>query len=699
MDDKHLARLARLCGVQTAYRDADGALTEAEPRLLANVLRSRGALPDGVGAAEALRRRRRELWGRILEPAIVIWDAVAAAAADLRLPASAGGRFRCQLELEDGRRLGHEGKLAACPVVKSRRVEGDLYCVRRLSLPWDLPCGYHRLQVELPWAAVDSLLLAAPARAYAGPDGDARRWGVFMPLYALHRKTSWGAGDLGDLQALVDWTADRGGSAVETLPLLASLWELAAGPSPYEPATRLFWNEIYLDVEGIEHLAACDEARELVAQARAAGRVETLRKTPLVDHAAIMAFKRPILEALSRWCWAGRARHQLQMHLHDNPRARLFAQFRAVGEKQRAHWPHWPEALRQGYIAAGDFDPAVKRYHAYCQWQLDHQMRRLADAAAARGVALCLDYPLGVTRVGFDAWNEQGLFVDGVSLGAPPDPLFSKGQNWGFAPICPDAQRQTHYRYFRQAVAAHLRYAGMLRIDHVMGLYRQYWIPHGASARQGLYVRYPCDELMAVLTIESNRHKAVIIGENLGTVPAAVNKQMHAHRLHGLFVLPFAIDPSASPPVGSPPRDSVAMLNTHDMATFAGFWKATDIRLWQQLDLIDAALAAAMRRDRYDARRALVETLQAEHLLDAHVLLPQLIEAALAYLASTDARFLRINLEDLWCEPRAQNVPGTVNEHPNWRRRAGYSFEDWSTSPQVARIIGRVDQLRRQRMR
>lgn len=447
-----------------------------------------------------------------------------------------------------------------------------------------LPFGYHTLDG-------DTLLIHAPLEAFAP---DAKTWGIFLPLYAVPPN----GGDLGDLEAYMDWVHEMGGSVVATLPLLAAFDD---EPSPYSPVSRLFWNERYLDVEALPEYRGNRDLRELAAS--------------FVPDEGFERF----------------AKH-----------AREYAQFR------------------------GD-----ERYHLYVQYRMSQQMEQLA----ARG--LYLDFPLGVNGGGYDVQKYGHVFAKGVSVGSPPDAFFTKGQNWGFPPFHPEALRADRYRYFRAAIANHARHASILRLDHVMGLHRLFWIPDGMDAKDGVYVRYHDEELYAIVVLESVRNRCVIVGEDLGTVPEYVPKAMQRHGLRRMHVVQY------EGKVGTPPAASVASINTHDMPTFAAYRSGTDIDDRLEQDLLDDRGAKKEREARAKIRKRIQKKLGAGD---------DVLEQILCFLAESDAEVVLINLEDLWGETEPQNVPGMPEK--SWKQRFRLSLQQAQKDPRVMRILGSVAEAR-----
>ena len=689
--------VARLFNIQTIFYDTFGRLNRPPPEAILRVLRVLGAPVERMGDLhDALRQRRQFLFARGIEPVVIAWDGNPLEL-KLRLahPENAvEPRYRVTLEsgesFEGRCRIGDKTK----PV--ERHVEGARYLTQRIVLPDRLPFGYHRLKLQAGGRTFESQVLSAARQNYRAADFKLRPWGLFSPLYALVSEQSWGAGNFSDLESLVDFTAPIGGNFIGTLPLLATFLDEPFNPSPYAPVSRLFWNEFYLDVMRVPELRRSPAARAIIESSGFRSELDSLRAASLIEYRPLMALKRRVLEALLRTLMqrSSQRRTAFQHFIDTHPQARDYAAFRARAERERKPWEFWPAAQRDGRLDAGDYDAKAAQYHLYVQWLAQAQMHALGEKAKTSGQALYLDFPLGVNRDGYDVWREREAFALAASGGAPPDNFFTKGQNWGFPPLHPDGLRQQGYRYYIQCLRHHLRHAGMLRIDHVMGLHRLYWIPHGFGPAEGVYVHYPAEEFYAILSLESHRHQARIVGENLGTVPPYVNSALMQHGIHGMHVSQFCIaDPERAM---EDARGTVASLNTHDTPTFAGFWQECDIEDRIALSLLSPADAQMQRQERAAGRAALVAYLKARGWLQEEAPVPlDILRAWLSQLASGDAYLVLVNLEDLWLEPLPQNVPGTWEERPNWKRRARYTLEQIRKMDSVIEILKTIDQIRK----
>ena len=717
-----LHRLARLHGVQSTYRDGCGGWRCAPPDAVGAILRALGAPLDAAGPADlraATAARHRAMWSRPVEPVVVAWSGRRADFL-LRLPETASGRLaRCRLRLEDGRTRSWTVGADDVPAVDSARADGTLYVARRVPLPAGLPEGYHDLHVDVGGRTWRTLVIAAPVRAY--DDGE-RSWGAFLPLHALHSTGSWGVGDFTDLDRLARWVGSRGGRTVGMLPLLAAfLGECPFEPSPYLPVSRTFWNEIHVDPRRLPEFEHCEPARRLAASRAFRRRVAALRAEPLVDYREAMDLRRRVLELLARSLdeRPGPRAEAFRTWVRQHPVAREYAAFRAIGERLARPWPAWPAAMRPEEICVEAADRDAIRYHLYAQWAAAGQIARLADDAGSRGVGLYLDVPVGVHPDGFDVWRHPALFARGPSLGAPPDSLFAGGQDWSAPPPHPEAARQDRYTYFRASLGHQMAHASAVRLDHVMGLHRLFWIPRGGAAADGAYVHYPAEELYAIVCLESHRHRTRVVGENLGTVPRYVNAALSRHGLARLHVAQFGIAPDAAEPLTRPPRRAFACVNTHDTPTFAGFLSGNDIDERVARGVLDADRAGRERRRRQEEVATLHRALgggryddpdecsyrtsaargSGEHEADPRsenppspqAAGPGLLRACLERLARGAAGVVIVNLEDLWLEAQPQNVPGTgPGEYPNWRRRARYGLEAFRRLPEVAEALRRL---------
>ncbi len=680
-----LERLAETHGVLLRYYDNKGVLREADEDALIQVLRALDVpLERADDAAALLVQQERRALERRIAPVTVIWGEDCEVAVTLSLSreedaARADQSLQWTMHDEQDRDAAGSVSLGEIPQLEAEPLsDGTTVVARRLVVAPRLPYGYHRLRVKLGERTSQALIIVAPETAYRLPEGT-RDWGVFAPTYALHQARSWGVGDWTDLAALVQWVARHGGSVVATLPMLAAyLGPHWVDPSPYAPVSMRFWNELYVDVDAVPELAQCAEAKALRESSEVRGAIQALQAEPHVKYDEAMHAKRRVLEVLAQWWFDGGVEHaaperkQSWQRFLKEPEAQRYARFRAAHDRTPTQWTAWPQAQRDGEIPAEAYDEASYRYHLYAQWLAREQLEQTNRLAKQLGVQLYADMPIGVHPFGYDTYTEREQFALGMSVGAPPDAFFSKGQNWGFPPLKPEAMRESGHRYFIESVRQLMRTSGILRIDHVMGLYRRFWIPEGRSAEEGVYVLYPVDELFAVVCLESHREQTAVVGEDLGTVPPIVREEMDAHHLHRMYVQLFEMQPEPQAPLKEISDNVIASVNTHDTPTFLGALKGKDLDNFVELGVLSREDAAGQLAERERNFEMLAEYLR-EHT-DEPVSEPakaeELLLGSLRLLAESDAPVVLATLEDLWLEEEPQNVPATTDEmRPNWRRK------------------------------
>lgn len=688
-----LERTATLYGVEAAWVDFEGRRRTAPADVVLDVLGRLGAPVAGPEDVDgAARARRLEIWTRVVPPVRVARPG-RAPTVPLRLPAEeVHGTLWWSVVVEAaGARTG-VASLADLELAGGSSVEGRRYEVRRFALPADLGLGRHRLVLRLRGREWGCHVIVAPERCHRDPSL-VRSWGVFHPLYGLRdegRGAGAGVGDLGTLRDALEWTASRGGAVFGTTPLLAGFGDVPVDPSPYAPASRLFWDDRVIDLD----------AAPGAPDVRAAGGFDALaaldrrRDEALVPWDELVNARDAALRALAGRFFAanGTGDPDFQRFLVERPDVGDFARFRAAGARHGRDWRAWPAEARSGRPSEGELDPSIVRRHLYAQWVAARQIERTGD-----GAGLYLDLPLGSHPDGYDAWRYRELFVDGVSSGAPPDDFFRGGQDWGLPPAHPGRLREDGYRYVTAILGHAMRPAAMVRIDHVMQLHRLYWIPRGAGPDEGVYVRYPAEELAAVIALASIRHRCEVAGEDLGTVPDGMRELMDRAGIRRSSVLGFALDRLADDPDADPTpvaAGSVAAVATHDMVPLRGLREGGDLAERRALGLLTDAEAAPLVQRRQRAFEVL-DARWAEPAGDrgAGPAPDPLLGPILAALGSGPAGIVMASMDDLAGVTEPQNVPGTTHERPNWRRRLPVPLS--GLGPDVDRILGGLDSARR----
>lgn len=509
-----------------------------------------------------------------------------------------------------------------------------------------------------------------------------RVWGITANLYSVASARNWGIGNTGDLARLVEWTAAQGGAFVGVNPLHA-IRNTGHEISPYGPLSRLYRNPLYLDVT---HVPEWLEEPDLTDERRA----RALRGTPQVEYERVRTLVLPVLERLHARFVAGAP--AARRAAYDAYRAREgavldeYATFCAIEEYLGAQhiaptwWGAWPDALRDPRSGAvrelGAKLAARVDFHRWIQFELDRQLEQVAAHARARGmpVGLYQDLAIGTPGGAADVWSRQHLFARGVSIGAPPDPYTATGQVWGLVPLNPHRLvADDRFEYWALLVRSAMRHAGALRIDHVLGLFRQFWIPDGGTGKDGAYVRFPREAMLGVLAREAHAARAIVVGEDLGTVPPEVPPALERWGILSSKVMYFERDSRRGyRPARSYPRMALATVNTHDHAPLAGFRAGGDIEVRAALGTLPPRAAAAARRERARERAEMLAMLREEGLLDParEPDTRELTIAVHAWLRRTPCWMVGLSLDDLAGEETQVNVPGVaVERHRSWSRR------------------------------
>jgi 4-alpha-glucanotransferase len=542
--------------------------------------------------------------------------------------------------------------------------------------------------------------------------GRDRAFGLWANLYTLRSREGLGIGNLGDLARLARFAGSAGADFLGLNPLYA-LRNRTPDVSPYSPVTRLFRNPLYLDVRAVPELADSARARELLERPARKRALAQLRSAERIDYAAVRDFALPVIEALHRTFAAhhrggttARARAYAAFRARGGAQLEAFGVFCALEEHLGRRWQRWPARLRD------PSSPAVAAFarehsgrvalHVWMQFELDRQLARAARAARAAGLRIGLyqDLPLGAAADGFDAWAFPELVATGASLGAPPDPFAAEGQDWGVPPLRPRLLARGH-PYWEGVLRAAFAHSGAVRIDHAMGLARQFWIPAGRPAREGAYVRFPFDTLVDALARESRRQRALVIGEDLGTVPRGFQSRLARRGILSSRVLLFERDSrGAFHPARRYSSRALVTANTHDLPPLAGFWSGRDLEILHELGrLPDERSLRRARAERERARVALRARLARAGLAPRTGPLspPELCRATYAFLCRTPSPLVGVSLDDLCGETEPVNVPGfSPDEYPSWTRRMHVAVEDLGRDEGVrAAMAGLASRVRR----
>ncbi|MEG1038320.1 MAG: 4-alpha-glucanotransferase [Pseudomonas sp.] len=683
MTDAHLQHLAQLAGIAVDWIDANGQAQRVSDTALRQVLAGLGhPAADTQSISASIDALKIAHDARHLPPLFTV-DEQQALDLSAYFPAA-----------------------SACRVLEENGSEHHLQLDANGVLPPGLPLGYHQIEIN----GQVFILAVAPTRCFSLNDAlnttTPRCWGISAQLYSLRRPGDGGFGDCLALEQLARSAAERGADALAISPLHAMFASDTRRYSPYSPSSRLWLNSLYASPAALLSERAVRVAIETLGLEET---LEQLEQQPLID-----------------WPQAATARYQLLHCLYedfidgDHPLRVDFDHYRTLAgapleqhcrfevlqEQAQARgltpdWRQWPTAWHNPdspeVAAFASEHRAQVQFHAFCQWLIQRSLQRAQDAARSNGMAIGLiaDLAVGTDGAGSQAWSRQDELLAGLNVGAPPDILNRAGQNWGICAFSPEGLRRNGYRAFIELLRANFAHAGGLRIDHVMGLQRLWLIPQGKPASEGAYLHYPVDDLLRLLCLESVRHRAIVLGEDLGTVPAGLREKLAERAILGMRVLQFEQDPPGHfKPILDWPDNALATSSTHDLPPLAGWLQGRDIDWNQRLSLIDAITERHWRDTRNQEAEGLKRALERNY--GAHADSEQLIDASIRYLGHTRAPLVLVPLEDLLGVVEQPNLPGTVDTHPNWRRRFALPATRLLDDEDAARRLELLAQAREQ---
>lgn len=590
-----------------------------------------------------------------------------------------------------------------------------------MTLPININDGYHTITVATKNNTISAKgsLVVAPVTSYL-PNWfltDEHRWGIACHLYALRSEHDWGIGDFTTLAKLADIISGTGATCLGINPLHTLFLHEPLHCSPYSPSSRLFLNPLYIDVSVVPEFLECDKARKYVKASQFQKRLSQVRNATHVDYMGVTELKNTVLKLLHE-CFEtkhpqnrrtdGRRKAFIHFCEEGGEQLRQFALHQAITDAYNGlRWHDWPlslQAVNSVEVQRFSVDTANSKaiaYHLYLQWEADRQLGVAAQRCTNNGLSTGLyrDLAVGIDPAGADAWSRKESFATAY-IGAPPDQFNDKGQNWGSPPFNPLKLKDSGYSDFINVLRANMRHAGALRIDHVMALMRLFWIPAGGDPLTGAYVQYPFDDLLGIIALESHRHKCMIIGEDLGTVPDSLRERMASEGILSYRVLMFERwkETNFFKRPHTYPSVALATASTHDLPTVVGYWEGSDIFLKKTLNLIQTD-ESEMRRNRAVDRLLLRAALMDQRLINEDFPLdPELNEENLQilvlavhrFLANSNSRFMLVNLYDLLLENNQINVPGTVDEYQNWRCRMSQTVEALRSDSYLMHSLARI---------
>jgi 4-alpha-glucanotransferase len=612
---------------------------------------------------------------------------------------------------------------ADCPEIWRGEVEGAWITRRRFELPLELEPGYHELELRIgAGTAGRCLMILSPPECYEPPvvRAGGRLWGLAVQLYTLRSQSNWGIGDFDDLAVLIRWLAPQGAGFVGLNPLHALAPADPVRASPYSASNRSFLNVLYIAVPSVAELRDCAAARRRIEEPAFRERLEALRAAPYVDYAGVAEVKLEILEILYR--------EFRDRHLERNtPRAGDFRRFVATGGAAlelharfdaldrycrtsldtASGWMSWPVDFRDPRgPAALEFareHAARVEYYLYLQWLAHEQLQGVQQLARELGMPIGLygDYAVGANPSGSETWSDRTGYRMGAEIGAPPDPLALWGQGWGLPPPDPVVLEERRLEGFIGLIRNNMRCFGALRLDHVMSLFRLWWVAGGSMPSEGAYVHYPFHRLLAALTLESVRERCCVVGEDLGVVPDEMRRAMPEYGLYHYKVLLFERVAGRYRRPDEFARRALATVTTHDMPPLRSFWEGLDIELRRMLKLYPAPeIEAEVRAERERDRAALLAALAEQGLAPAHpaspaeAASPELVHALHVYLARSSAALVAIQIEDLLGMTDPVNVPGTDRQYPNWQRKLTQGLEEIALKADLAAHFADIGRAR-----
>ena len=709
-----LERAASVSGIEPGFWDIWGRHHETTGEARQSILNAKGIAAGRREELEnSLAERARAEWQRLLPPCVVAGES-AAVEFPVQVPADClGTPLHVAVHQESGERHDFDLNLWELPQTGSIEMEGRTWVRKQARLALSLPLGYHSIQADLAGTPCSAHYIVTPERAYSHPQlgRGGRVAGVAVSLYGVRSERNWGCGDFRDLRDVIDWvSSELGASFVGLNPLHAIHNRRPFNTSPYLPNCIFYQNFLYLDVEGVEDYARCPHALKLRASPAVAAEIEALRASPFVEYERLAALKLRILKMAFA--------HFLRERRANTPRAREFQRFReregqllekfatycALDEHLHRRnpemwiWPEWP-AFYQDPDSPETRAFAKKHwrsvmFYAWLQWQIDLQLASAQKYAREKGLSIGLyhDLALATDRFGSDLWAHRPYYVSGCRVGSPPDDFSPSGQDWGFPPPNTVRHRENGYRLFAESIRRNCRHGGALRIDHVMRLFRLYWIPDLCDATQGAYVKELTEDFLRILALESVRNRVTVVGEDLGTVEPAVRDTLARFGILSYRLFYFEKNGSEFRRHGEYPRQALVSSTTHDLPTLAGFWISADIHARREAGVLDDGSYRAQLEAREREKQKMLDCLFSLDLLRNDLprgasaygeLTGDLHNAIVGFLALTPSQLLAINQEDLTKEVAQQNLPGTTWQYPNWGRKMRFTIEQLRNDDQA----------------
>jgi 4-alpha-glucanotransferase len=724
--EEMISELSAVCGIVPEYWDIFGKKHVTTLQARQGILRAMGLTIDSTDdIIREIRERGSRHWKNGMEPVHVISVNSQPLAIPLHLPIGedrqSGLSVSWYLESEEtaAPKKKKQAVLSGSDLTihETQWIDGVRY-IRTLLVDGETrDIGYYMLTAEcrhtdriFPGGSdtlnLRSRIIVTPDVCYMAPALEQRNvWGIAMNLYALKSKRNWGVGDFTDLKHLVRLVAGLHGSFIGINPLHAIPNTAPFGVSPYTPLSRLYKNFIYLDIDRVPEVAETEDLLTLISSAKFRSRIEELRRKEHIDYEAVAALKEQILRKAFDVFIKGhylkktkRGRAFQGYIAEEGPALESFALFMAlrrymIRTRDVFSWHDWPQEYQspdgQAVRLFGKKHEREKLFYQYVQWLIDGQLKDLFSTAKRQQTqtGLYFDLAVGSAGAGSDAWTHKEVIAHGAEVGAPPDDFSPDGQKWGFPPLIPEKLRETGYELFIRTIQKNMKYSGAIRIDHALGLFRIFWVPDGMSARDGAYVQQPTEDLLRIIALESVRQETIVIAEDLGTIGENARETLQKYRMLSYRLFYFGRnypDPSFLPP-DSYPEMALCAVTTHDLPTLHGYWSGRDIETRRRLGTYPDDIWLKNLDDRERDKKLIISALMSQGLIPgdypagsngAADMSPELCIAVYRYLARTPCKFLLVSLDDVIGTLDQQNLPGTVDEYPNWIQRMPLPLEE-----------------------
>jgi 4-alpha-glucanotransferase len=723
-----LDELSDICGIVPEYYDIFGNRHTASSSTKAAILNAMGLkTATSENLLFEINKKQRLNWNRMIDPVMVIVNGQPVTITlyvPLREGDELGMQIKCALHDESGNIEEFRFKSDAIRIIERRIIEDVPHFKISATISAIKEIGYYDLFVLYKTSnfglSVRSKIIIAPETCYipdsmaSSPHTDSpqdglpekdRTWGLCLNLYSLSSGRNWGIGDFGDLKDVGEWVAGLGGGFVGINPLHMIPNKPPAGISPYSPLSRLFKNLVYLDIESIPETDESIEAQSIIRSAAFRKILKELRAATEINYEKIAALKTGILRHAFEYFY-------VHHYLKETPRANDFVRYVEAGGRllddfalfcalhqdmsadcKAASWRNWPEEYRQRQTTQvqefRDANIEAILYNKYIQWLIDDQHRKVCYRLSELGMPLGLyhDLAVGSSDGGFDSWIARDIMAEGIDVGAPPDDFNPSGQNWGFPPVIPEKMSETCFEFLLQTIRKNMQYGGALRIDHALGMFRLFWIPAGMKPEHGAYVKYPAEEILGIIALESRRNRVMVIAEDLGTIPPDVRVTLSRFRMLGYKLLYFERnypDPSFRNPASYSDL-ALCAVTTHDLPTLYGYWEGRDIAAKTELGLFPSD---EIRNRQISERRRdkilLLQALKSEGVLpetypvdeaEKQAMISTLCLAIYKFLAQTPCRLLAVSLDDIIGAMNQQNMPGTIDTYPNWIQKTPIALE------------------------